>query len=91
MVVHPIFNKVAGNGFVQGLGVVSVGEELGSKLNLSFFSDELLEIVEHKDLVSVVVGIFFLNNFLNLLNCLRKGVDPPHKHIILQHNHITVL
>ncbi len=91
MVEHPIFHKVAGNDFVQGLGVVSVGEELGSKLNLSFFSDELLEIGEHKDLVSVVISVFFIKNFLNLLNCLRKGVDLPDKRIILQHNNITVL
>ncbi len=72
MVVDAIFHKVTGNCFVKGFCVISVGKKLGSELNLSFFSDELLEICKDEDFVTVVVGALFFNNFLNLLNGLGK-------------------
>lgn len=72
MVIDAILHKVTRNCFVKRFRVISVGKKLGSKLDLSFFSDELLEICEDKDFVTVVASALFLNHFLNLLNGLGK-------------------
>ncbi len=72
MVVDAIFYKVTGNCFVKGFRVISVGKKIGSELDFSFFSDELLEICEDEDFVTVIACALFLDNFLNLLNGLGK-------------------
>ncbi len=72
MVVDAIFHKVTGNCFVKGFRVISVGKKLGSELDFSFFSDELLEICEDEDFVTVVASALFLDNLVNLLNGLGK-------------------
>jgi hypothetical protein len=72
VVIDTIFHKVTGNCFVKRFRVISVGKKLGSELDFSLFSDELLEICEDEDFVTVVACALFLNNFLNLLDGLGK-------------------